>query len=59
MGWAVHNAYLTLNRASALSVIFVLAILLDLGISSRDMGWICMSAIIGGCACQYSYVFKN
>ena len=47
MGWAVHNAYLTLNRASALSVIFVLAILLDLGISSRDMGWICMSAIIG------------
>lgn len=47
MGWAVHNAYLTLNRASALAVILFLAILLDLGVKPRDMQWICMSAIVG------------
>jgi len=47
MGWALHNAYHTLNRASALSVILLLALFLDLGISTREMGWICVSAITG------------
>ena len=47
MGWALHNAYLTLNRASALAVILVLALFLDLGISTKEMGWICVSAITG------------
>lgn len=47
MGWAIHNAFFTLNRASALTVILFLAILLDLQMSSVDMAWICVSAIIG------------
>lgn len=54
MGWALHNAYFTLNRAFALAIIFIMALFLDLNVSATVMGGLCSCAIFGAVCANIS-----
>ena len=59
MGWALHNAYFTINRAFALAIIFLMALMLDLNTSSTEMAGLCYCAILGAVCANISIAFNE